>query len=181
MTIEPLLRVASAPPDLADPRVVTDVQLRRGRELWGFARRLGLTDEQASDAVQETLLRLWAEQRRGERVQSPDAWAFRTLYRLAMDEHRLRRRAAALLGRITARSRAPVCSDPAASADSITVWAEVDRLPSRQRQVMYLRYRADLPYDEIGYVLRISPSAARSHGTRAMATLRARLGTAGGR
>jgi RNA polymerase sigma-70 factor, ECF subfamily len=180
MTIEPLIRVRYGEP-AADPDVVTDVHRRRGRELWGFGRRLGLTDEQASDAVQETLLRLWAALRRGDRVQSPDAWAFRTLYRLAMDEHRLRRRAAALVTRFSVGPRARVDADPSASADQLAVWTEVDRLPSRQRQVVYLRYRADLPYDEIGEVLGITPSAARSHATQAMATLRARMAMAGGR
>jgi DNA-directed RNA polymerase specialized sigma24 family protein len=41
-----------------DRLVVVDLQERRGRELFGFARHLGLTDEEAHDASQEALLRL---------------------------------------------------------------------------------------------------------------------------
>ena len=37
---------------------VTEHYERRGRELWGLARRLGATDEQAADVVQESHLRL---------------------------------------------------------------------------------------------------------------------------
>jgi len=48
-------------------------------------------------------------------------------------------------------------------------------LPLRQRQVVYLRYRADLAYEEIAHVLGITPSAARAHGTHAMAALRRNL------
>jgi RNA polymerase sigma-70 factor (ECF subfamily) len=48
-------------------------------------------------------------------------------------------------------------------------------LPPRQRQVLYLRFRADLPFDEIGLILGITDSAARSHATQAMHTLRSRL------
>ena len=40
---------------------VTEHYERRGRELWGLARRLGATDEQAADVVQEVHLRLWHE------------------------------------------------------------------------------------------------------------------------
>lgn len=65
--------------------------------------------------------------------------------------------------------------NPVDDDDRITVWTEVDRLPRRQRQIVYLRYRADLEYEEIGRVLSITSSAARSHATQEMATLRARL------
>src|SRR5918992_6099212 len=84
----------------ADPRVLEQLQAERGQAMFGFARRLGLTDEQASDAVQETLLRLWRELRRGRPVEDRAAWAFRTIYRIAMDEHRLSRRVAGLRARL---------------------------------------------------------------------------------
>ncbi|CAN0309129.1 unnamed protein product, partial [Phaeothamnion confervicola] len=56
------------------------------------------------------------------------------------------------------------------------VWSEVGRLPARQRAVLFLRFRADLAFDEIGMTLGITASAARSHCTQALATLRNRLG-----
>jgi RNA polymerase sigma factor (sigma-70 family) len=139
--------------------------------LFGFVRRLGLTDEQADDAVQEVFARLLAEQRRGILIASPRSWAYQAIYRLAMDQHRLRRKIRALVGAI-GRNRV---ADRHDDADRIAVWSEVDRLPPRQRQIVYLRYRGDLAYEEIAGVLGISASAARSHATQAMATLRARL------
>jgi DNA-directed RNA polymerase specialized sigma24 family protein len=42
---------------------------------------------------------------------------------------------------------------------------------------MYLRYRADLAYEEIGQTLGITSSAARSHATQAVERLRAPLDT----
>jgi RNA polymerase sigma factor (sigma-70 family) len=143
-----------------------------GQALFGFVRRLGLTDAQADDAVQETLARLLAEGRRGIVIAKPRAWAYRSIYRLAMDEHRLRRRWTALTGTL---ARRPAPSHPVDDADRIAVWTEVDHLPARQREVLYLRYRSDLPFDEIGQVLGITASAARSHATQALATLRVRL------
>jgi RNA polymerase sigma factor (sigma-70 family) len=67
-------------------------------------------------------------------------------------------------------------SDPADStSDRLAVWGEVDKLPTRQRQVLYLRYRSDLSFEEIGEVLGITASAGRSHATQAVATLRRKL------
>ena len=50
---------------IVDPRLVEELQEQRGQALFGFARRLGLTDDQAADAVQETLLRLWRDRTAG--------------------------------------------------------------------------------------------------------------------
>ena len=157
-------------------RVVVDVEQRHGQALFGFVRRQGLTDEQAHDAVQEALLRLWHELRGGAAIENPRAWAYRAIYRLAMDQHRLGRRLRLLSGRLDIGRR--TTSDPAESmSDRVAVWGEVDKLPVRQRQVLYLRYRSDLSFEEIGEVLGITASAGRSHATQALATLRRRLAT----
>lgn len=156
--------------------LVAELQLTDAQGLFGFVRRLGLSDDQADDAVQEVLARLLYQLRAGASIGNPRSWAYRSIYRLAMDQHRLRRRFKALGIRLASASKAPPRDE---FEDRVTVWAEVDRLPERQRNVIYLRYRSDLPFDEIGDVLGISSSAARSHSTQAMATLRARLGTGG--
>jgi len=45
-------------------------------------------------------------------------------------------------------------------------------LPERQRLAIYLRYRADLPFEEIAAILGIQAVSARSHVSRALETLR---------
>lgn len=155
--------------------IVLDLERRHGQALFGFVRRLGLSDAQAADSVQEVLLRLWAELVAGRSIEQPKAWAFRAIYRLAMDQHRLQRRIAAIAERVGRSDTA--ASDRAPDAgDRIAVWAEVARLPERQRHVLYLRYRADLTFEQVGSVMGITASAARSHATQATATLRRRLG-----
>jgi DNA-directed RNA polymerase specialized sigma24 family protein len=88
--------------------------------LFGFVRRLGLNDAQADDAVQETLTRLLAEYRRGIVIANPRAWAFRSIYRLAMDEHRLDRRVRLLVARLGSRGGGGARPD---LADRIAVWS----------------------------------------------------------
>jgi RNA polymerase sigma-70 factor (ECF subfamily) len=153
--------------------LVMSLHARRGQDLYGLAISQGLSHEDASDAVQEAMIRLWRRLSGGAELRDLDAWAFRTTYNVVMDHHRLRGRIAAMLGRLTDDGRrAP---DPAERADVAALWEAVDRLPRRQRAVLYLRYRADLPFEQIGLVLGITPNAARSHSSVALATLRRRL------
>jgi DNA-directed RNA polymerase specialized sigma24 family protein len=84
----------------ADSAVVTELQKLQGPALFDFARHLGLPDEEAADAVQEALVRLWRELRGGTTVDSPLAWTYRTCYRLAMQHHRWRRQLSRLLPRL---------------------------------------------------------------------------------
>ena len=164
------LEAADAPGDgMTDADMLTDVQAAYGSALYDFARHQGLTDDQATDAVQEALLRLWRELRRGMSIDRPPAWLFRTVYHLAMAQHRWRRQLSVLLPRLAPRRTD--YAGPEAS-DRLTVWAAVDGLPARQRQALYLHYAADLPFEEIAGILGISASAARTHASRGMATLR---------
>jgi RNA polymerase sigma factor (sigma-70 family) len=151
---------------------------RRSQELFGFARRLGLNDEDAADAVQECMARLVRELRAGAAIDDPEAWSFRVLYRVGMDAHRLRRRVGALTDRLTLRATLPRRDDgdPSRRFDTDDVWHEVDRLPCRQRAVLYLRFRADLSFEGIATALGISAGAARGHASTGLATLRRRLG-----
>jgi RNA polymerase sigma factor (sigma-70 family) len=152
---------------------IVNLQADRGAELWGLARHLGLAPDEADDAVQETLLRLWAALRDGQDIERPDAWAFRALYRLSMDRHRWRRRVRLLTERVGAQPpRAPGVDH----ADRMAIWEAVEGLPERQRLAIYLRYRADLPYEEIGAILGIAPPSARSNVSRALDALRVELG-----
>ena len=156
---------------------VADVHDRRGRELFGLCRRLGLDEDEANDAVQETFLRMWHESSRGVVIVDPDAWSFRVAYRLAMDHHRLGRLARSIVDRIASTASPPEEVD---AADRLSVWAAVDRLPPRQRAVLYLRYRADLSYDRIGAVMGITANGARNDASVATASLRRRLVIEGG-
>jgi RNA polymerase sigma factor (sigma-70 family) len=158
-------------PAEASRQVIEQLHAQMGQPLWGFARRQGLSDAEAEDVVQETMLRLYRTLTSGSVVDRPDAWAYRTAYRLAMDRHRLRRRWLAVRERLVhAGSEGVPTRD-----EALAVWSEIDRLPARQRQVLYLRYQADLAFEAIGEVLGIDSATARSNATRGLATLRQRL------
>ena len=72
----------------------------------------------------------------------------------------------------------PVWSAEAAAMDSEdqrAVLAAVARLPRRQREVLALRYYADLGDSEIAAVLRVSRGTVSSTASRALATLARQL------
>jgi RNA polymerase sigma-70 factor (ECF subfamily) len=137
--------------------------------LYGFARRLGLADEAAEDAAQEALLRLFRALLDGESIVDERAWVFRTLYRLAIDQHRLRKRIAGLRDRLAG---SPTVESPHDVDSRLTIWAFVDRLPERQRQTLYLRYRADMSFEAIAAVMGISPGGARGLAAKGLERLR---------
>jgi RNA polymerase sigma-70 factor (sigma-E family) len=68
-------------------------------------------------------------------------------------------------------------TSPESSAFVSALWA----LPARQREVLVLRYFADLPEAQIASATGISKSAVRSHIAQAMSALQAELATAADR
>ena len=139
---------------------------RRAVHLWEYGRRLGLDPGTAEDATQEVFARA-LHLVLGRRPGNLDAWLFRSLHNHAMDRHRKARRVQLV-----------DLNEPSAGPDDarrLDLWQEVDHLPLRQRQAVYLRYRADLDFPAIASVLGITESGARANVFRAMATLRERV------
>jgi len=152
---------------------VVALERHAGQRLFGYAVHMGVDRARAADLVQDALLRLWRELERGTVIAFPEGWTFRTLSRLVADEHRVHRRIQRLVSRLGDRTAPRVREID--MTERVTVWAQVDRLPPRQRQAIYLRFRADLAYEEIALVMGITPAAARSHASQALATLRSKL------
>jgi RNA polymerase sigma-70 factor (sigma-E family) len=89
----------------------------------------------------------------------------------------------ALRHRAVAARHAPSPAPDAASAEHAAlvalehaeVMAALRRLPQRQREVLVLRYYADLSEADIADAIGISRGAVKSHASRGMAALRADL------
>lgn len=149
---------------------VKELYEQRAVQLWSYARRLGLSTDAAEDAVQEAFARL-IRASEGRTPERPEAWLFRTVHNLAMDEHRRSRQRDTSIVRQSASSVAPMSFDARTA-----LWDAVDRLPKRQRAVLYLRYRASLDFHAISFVLGIAEGSARSTCFQALRRLRVLLG-----
>ena len=172
----PEIRPAADAADEAEiERQVRSLHTRRGQDLYGFALRLGLSDAAATNAVQDVMFRVWRELCSGKEMLDLDALAFRVTYRLAMDRHRLHMRVAGSLGRLLSGT-VQIAPNPADSSEADTVWQAVDTLPECQPAAVYLRFRANLAFEQIGLAIGITSPDARSHVSTALAILARQLG-----
>jgi RNA polymerase sigma factor (sigma-70 family) len=122
--------------------------------------------EEAEDCFQETFLSALRAYPRLRRKSDLRAWVLTIAHRKSMDAHRSRRR----------RPR-PVEILPEAAIDPVpppepALWEAVGGLPAGQRAAVTLRFVGDLPFREIGEVLRCSEAAARQRVREGLKKLR---------
>lgn len=129
---------------------------------------IGGDAEAARDAVAEAFSRAYERWRRVSTMASPTGW----VYRVALNELRRRERRRRLESRLLGRKAPPQHTAPP-DADP-ELWLAVAALPAREREVIVLRYVADLREREVAAALGISEGAASA----ALVTARRRLARA---
>jgi RNA polymerase sigma-70 factor (ECF subfamily) len=123
--------------------------------------------EHARDAVHDAFARALRQKRRLRHVESLEAWMWRTVTNVCLDERRRRR-------------PIPMDAVPEQAAAARTVpdpelRSAVARLPERQRLALFLRHYADLDYETIAAVLGVDRGTVAASLHAAHATLRGRL------
>jgi RNA polymerase sigma factor (sigma-70 family) len=99
-----------------------------------------------------------------------EAWTSRVAYRLAIDVWRRRSREGAFPD-----WEIEVPDATGSLDDRLAVSEALRTLPSRQREVVVLRYFAGLSESEIAGALGCSPGSVKRHSSRALLALRKRL------
>ncbi|WP_031068312.1 SigE family RNA polymerase sigma factor [Streptomyces sp. NRRL WC-3742] len=127
----------------------------------------------AEDLVQEALGKVYVHWRKVARADNPAAYAQTVLVRTFLS---LRRRMSAS-ERPTGSGSLPegTASGPD-TALRLTLLDALAQLPPRDRAVLLLRYWEDRSIEETAGMLRMTSSAVRSRGTRALAKARVLLG-----
>ena len=121
----------------------------------------------AEDAVAEAFAKAWARWPQIQRHPRPVAWVMQ----VALNESRSRfRRRKVERRKAHAVARPEAGTDP--EPDAGEVWAAVAALPARERELIALRYIADLSQPEIARALGVPPGTVASGLHRA----RRRLG-----
>lgn len=127
----------------------------------------------AEDLAQEAIVRLCERWGSVREMASPEGWVFRVALNLARS--RWRRLGTAARARHRLRVEAAV---PAEQPDVVTsTWVRdaVAALPPRQRQVIALRYFADLPVADTAVAMRCAEGTVKSLTAKATAALAASL------
>lgn len=131
---------------------------------YGVAHRILGSAAEAEDVAAEAMSRALDRWRRVGGMPSPTGWVVRVATNLAIDTVRRRR----FVGPVELET-----SSKADDADTrLAVREMLRRLPRRQRDVLALRYLADLSEAEIAVVLGISPGSVKRHTSRALSRLR---------
>ena len=148
---------------------------KHGEELARHIRRIVRDDDTAQDLLQETMLRAWKAVGRLAEGSNERAWLYRIATNASLNHQRSRSRERAALERHAADLTAARDADdgPSDDADRAGLWAEVARLPERQRLALSLRVADELDYEQIAE--RIGGTAAAARANVYQATRRLKL------
>jgi len=132
---------------------------------YGVAYQLLGRRSEAEDVAQETLARAFVRWRRIRGY--AEAWVVRVAGNLAIDVWRRRQRVDA--DGTTDRHGATA---PGPDGQRVDLHRALDTLSRRQREVIVLRFLADLPEADVAKALGCSVGSVKQHASRGLATLR---------
>jgi RNA polymerase sigma-70 factor (sigma-E family) len=153
-------------PDEDDYRAFVDARYAR---LVRSAVLFGCSEQDAEDAVQDALIRCYGAWGRVSAADDRDAYVYRVLVNGIARGRRRKWR-----GEIPYQElpEPPPTDDPATRVSlSHSIRVSLRRLGHEHRQVLVLRYFADLTESQIATVLGIAPGTVKSRASRAIAAL----------
>jgi RNA polymerase sigma-70 factor (sigma-E family) len=131
-------------------------------------------DARAEDVLQEALVKLYLAWPRVNGTGREEAYARRIIVNADLDQRRRpwhRRRSGVQVELLDTPAR-----DGATTEDRLELVAEMRRLPAMQRRTVVLRYWLGFSVEDTARELSISEGTVKSHASRGLATLRARMG-----
>lgn len=136
------------------------------RRLVRLAYLLTSDPQRAEDVVADAFASVWRRWRTGE-VEDVGAYLRRAVVNTANSRLRRRYRERSHASRRDGDARGVLQHDQAA-ADRDEVWQAITRLPTRQREVVVLRFYEDLGVAETAAVLGVSEGTVKSQTHRAL-------------
>ncbi len=129
----------------------------------------------AQDLTQITLSRLYASWRKVVKADNIDAYAAKVMVRVFLDHKRLKSSHEVVSD--TMPSAATVADGSGGPELRLTLMDALGRLGPRARAIVVLRYWEDHSVDTVAELLGVTPSLVKTQSMRALAELRALLGT----
>jgi len=161
-----------------DPQLMTLLLAKHGEELARHIRRVLRDDDAAQDVLQETMLRAHRARAALGAASNQRAWLYRVATNVALNAVRSRTRERAALARHAAEQQLVVEPQADGRDDErrVDLWAEVARLPERQRLALTLRVADELDYEEIARRIGGTAAAARANVYQATKRLKVEVG-----
>jgi RNA polymerase sigma-70 factor (sigma-E family) len=153
--------------------VVTDLFTAHHRRLVGLAALLVDDRAAAEDVVQDAFVALHRHWRQLRDANAAVAYLNRTVVNSSRDVLRRGRRADRATRRLVPRSEELGSAEQDAERrnDADRLWRAITALPTRQREVLVLRYYLEQNESEIAETLGISRGSVKQHASRGLAAL----------
>ncbi|GAA1126202.1 RNA polymerase sigma factor [Nocardioides aquiterrae] len=159
---------------------LADALRANGADLTAYFERRVTVRADAADLLGETMLHAWRRVTAMpvEAATEQRMWLFAIAANVLSNHRRGARRRAALAAHLRAHLSTRRTDDAPDQAVLVSLRAAIDRLPSRQREVVRLVHWDGFTLAQAAHVLGINPSTARSRYSEARAALKATLGDA---
>ncbi len=145
-------------------------------KLFRMAKRLLVSTEEAEDATQEVLIKLWSKKNKMGSYNSVEAFAMTMTKNFCLDRLKSKQAGNLKLVHSNYSDNNISLQGHLEAKDSIS-WVEriMDELPEQQKMVLQLRDVEQYEYEEIEKLLDMKPTAVRVALSRARKTVREKL------
>lgn len=145
-------------------------------KLFRLAKRLLVSTEEAEDATQEILLKLWSKNDAMKRYKNVEAFAMTMTKNFCLDRLKSKQASNLKLVHSNYADGAQSLQKEIEIKDSVS-WVQkiMEDLPEQQKLAIQLRDVEQYDFEEIGKVLNMKPTAVRVTLSRARKTVREKL------
>lgn len=145
-------------------------------KVFRLAKRLLVSVEEAEDATQEVLLKLWSNKGNMEKYRNVEAFTMTMTKNYCLDRLKSRQASNLKLVHSNYQDEKTSLQKEVEVKDSVS-WMHriMEKLPQQQKMVLQLRDVEQYEYDEIGKMLDMNPTAIRVALSRARKTVREEL------
>jgi len=143
-------------------------------KLFRLAKRLLVSTEEAEDATQEVLLKLWYNKENLDSYKSIEAFSMTMTKNYCLDQLKAKRSGNLKLVHDNYTDREPSLENQLQAKDSLN-WVEkaINELPEQQRMIIQMRDIEEYEFEEIAKIMNMNETAIRVALSRARKTIRA--------
>lgn len=145
-------------------------------KLFRMAKRLLVSTEEAEDATQEILMKLWTKNESFEKYKNVEAFAMTMTKNFCLDRLKSKQAGNLKLVHSNYGESGSGLQTQVEAKDSVN-WVQkiMEELPEQQKMVLQLRDVEEYDFDEISEMLGMQPTAVRVTLSRARKTVREKL------
>jgi RNA polymerase sigma factor (sigma-70 family) len=142
-------------------------------KLFRLAKRLLVSTEEAEDATQEILVRLWTKNENLDKYNSIEAFAMTMTKNFCLDQLKSKRATNLKIVHDNYTDREPSLQQKIEDVDSLK-WVEkiINQLPEQQKLIIQMRDVEQYEFEEIAKILEMNETAIRVALSRARKTIR---------